>query len=87
MSMKQQSNTFSKKSGAFKAAVGFMFIIACGDVAPPEAAKNITPEQQQIIEADLDRAELQSGFVKKLADRADPLLDFKGKTHENNDHM
>ena len=64
-----------------------MFLIACGNAAPPEGAKEISDPVYEIIEADLDRLELQTPLVKGLLDKADPLPDMKGKVHENNDHM
>ncbi|MBU1126128.1 MAG: hypothetical protein ABH826_03300 [Patescibacteria group bacterium] len=76
-----------KKS--LKAAAGAMFLIACGDAAtPPSEAHNITEAQQEIIEADLDRLEVQSEFVKKLLDYADPLPDLtSGKKMDDNEHV
>ena len=70
-----------------KAAAGAMFLVACGESTPPPGTENLTEKERTIITADLERAELQSGFVKELLDRADPMMGLNGMPQQDNDHM
>jgi len=71
---------------SLKIVAGMALLSGCAD-GPPEFARPVDQESYELIKEDLDRAESETPFVKRLLDRADPLPDTKGEVGENNDHL
>jgi hypothetical protein len=66
--------------------IGLMTTVACTE-GPPLGTKPLTEEQKQEVRQDLDRLHSDSGFVKDLLLKADPLFDIQGEDQRSNEEL